>query len=152
MTPPVAGPADERGFPHYTLVGPTDVSHEHGMSAGTEEIVVRPAEPSDLEPLEKFIGPFVEARRILPRTTDELASLLPTAFVAELHGRIVGFAALEIYSRKLAELRSLAVAEEWQGQGIGSRLVKSCVALARERRIFEIITITSADRKFVSPG
>lgn len=111
-------------------------------------IVVRPARPDDLGPLEAFIDPFVEARRILPRTTDELEGLLPTSFVAESRGRIVGFAALEIYSKKLAELRSLAVADEWQGCGIGSRLVQACIGLATQRRIFEVMTITSVDEFF----
>ncbi len=116
--------------------------------AASEAVVIRPAEPCDLEAVEAFILPFVEARRILPRTTEELAGLLPTAFVAEAGGRIVGFAAVEIYSRKLAELRSLAVAEDWQGRGIGTKLVEACVRLARERRIFEVMTITSAEEFF----
>lgn len=119
------------------------------MSApATEAVVIRPAEPRDLEPLEEFIAPFVSAGRILPRTTDELAGLLPTSFVAEAGARIVGLAALEVYSRKLAELRSLAVAEDWQGRGIGTQLVHACLELARERRIFEVMTITSADDFF----
>jgi len=113
-----------------------------------DRVAVRPAEPTDLEPLEAFIAPFVSAGRILPRTTDELAGLLPTAFVAVAEGEIVGFAALEVYSRKLAELRSLAVSESWQGRGIGTRLVRACVGLALERRIFEVMTITSADEFF----
>lgn len=113
-----------------------------------DEIAVRPAQLADLEPLEMFIAPFVEARRILPRTTDELEGLLATSFVALNEGRIVGFAALEIYSKKLAELRSLAVADEWQGCGIGSRLVQACIDLAKERRIFEVMTITSVDQFF----
>jgi amino-acid N-acetyltransferase len=112
------------------------------------EIVVRPAQPADLEPLENFIEPFVAAKRILPRTTDELEGLLPTSFVAVAEGQIVGFVALEVYSRKLAELRSLAVHEAWQGRGIGSRLVRACLQLAEERRIFEVMTITSVDEFF----
>jgi amino-acid N-acetyltransferase len=123
------------------------------MPASTvDEIVVRPAQPADLEALEAFIDPFVEARRILPRTTDELEGLLPTSFVATVDDEIVGFVALEIYSKKLAELRSLAVAEHWQGQGIGTRLVAACLELARERRIFEVMTITSADEFFRRSG
>lgn len=117
-----------------------------------DPVVVRAAQPTDLEPLEAFIDPFVEAGRILPRTTDELAGLLPTSFIAVVKQSIVGFAALEIYSRKLAELRSLAVADEWQGRGIGRRLVTACVELAKERRIFEVMTITSADGFFLKCG
>jgi amino-acid N-acetyltransferase len=117
-----------------------------------DPVEVRAAAPTDLEPLEAFISPFVEARRILPRTTDELAGLLPTSFIAVVKKEIVGFAALEIYSRKMAELRSLAVADQWQGRGIGRRLVHACVHLARERGIFEVMTITSADEFFLKCG
>ncbi|MEZ6065992.1 MAG: GNAT family N-acetyltransferase [Planctomycetaceae bacterium] len=112
------------------------------------EVLVRPATLDDLESLEEFIAPFIRAGRLLPRTRDELENLMGTGFVAEVEGRIVGFAALEIYSRKLGELRSLAVGEAWQGQGIGRRLVEACLALARERRVFEVMTITSADDFF----
>jgi amino-acid N-acetyltransferase len=118
------------------------------MTAAAVDVVVRPSVGEDLEPLEDFIAPFIAARRLLPRTRDELENLLGTGFVAEADGRIVGFAALEVYSRKLAELRSLAVAEEWQGRGIGRRLVEACLNLARERRVFEVMTITSADEFF----
>jgi len=111
-------------------------------------VIERAAAPADFEPLEAFIAPFVEAKRILPRTSDELEGLLPTSFVALADGQIVGFVALEIYSKKLAELRTLTVAEHWQGQGIGTRLVRAALELAHERRIFEVMTITSADEFF----
>jgi amino-acid N-acetyltransferase len=113
---------------------------------------VRRAHADDAAALEQFLAPFVVGQRILPRTAEELNELLPTGFVAEYEGRIVGFVALEIYSRKLAELRSLCVAPELQGRGIGRKLVEECVALARERSIFEVMAITSQDDFFRSCG
>ncbi len=118
------------------------------MTSITTDIEIRATTEADLNGVEQFISPFVQARRILPRTTDELEQLLRTGFVAVADGQIVGFAALEIYSRKLAELRSLAVADEWQGRGVGRRLVRACVELAQERRVFEVMTITSTDEFF----
>ena len=106
----------------------------------------------DLDAVAQFLAPFVADRRILPRTAEELSVLLRTGFVAVSGGRVVGFAALEIYSRKLAELRSLCVAPELQGQGIGRRLVKRCLALARERLVFEVMAITSRDQFFRACG
>jgi amino-acid N-acetyltransferase len=117
-----------------------------------DPVLVRAARADDMPALEAFIAPFVDAGRILPRTADELAGLMPTAFIAQVEQEIVGFAALEIYSRKLAELRSLAVADAWQGRGIGRRLVQACVELARERRVFEVMSITSADDFFRKCG
>jgi N-acetylglutamate synthase-like GNAT family acetyltransferase len=113
---------------------------------------VRAAREKDLDAVSQFLAPFVADGRILPRTADELSHLLRTGFVAVSSGRVVGFVALEIYSRKLAELRSLCVAPEMQGRGIGRRLVERCLALARERLVFEVMAITSQDGFFRSCG
>lgn len=114
--------------------------------------VVRPAEVSDLPELEQLIADFVEANRLLPRTYDELQDLIPFGFVATQNGRLVGFAALEIYSSKLAEVRSLAVLPELQGKGLGKKLVQECIQLAKNRNVLEVMAITSADEFFRSCG
>ncbi len=116
------------------------------------EALVRPAEVQDVQPLEEFIRPFVESDRLLPRTTGELTSLIENGFVAELQGRIAGFAALEVYSPKLAEIRSLAVAPIHQGRGIGRRLVDACIARAKEHNILEVMAITATEDFFQRCG
>ena len=116
------------------------------------EALVRPAAVQDVQPLEDFIRPFVESDRLLPRTTGELTSLIENGFVAELQGRIAGFAALEVYSPKLAEIRSLAVAPIHQGRGIGRRLVDACIARAKEHNILEVMAITATEDFFQRCG
>ncbi len=113
---------------------------------------VRPATVQDVDNLQAFIQPFVERGRLLPRTQDELEDLTETGFLAELDGKIVGFAALEIYSAKLAELRSLAVSNDFQGRGIGKALVEACVGLAKQKRVFEVMAITSSEEFFQRCG
>lgn len=112
------------------------------------KIEIRPAQTADVDDLHRFITPFVAQGRLLPRTQDELAELIRTGFVAITDGAIVGFAALEIYSAKLAELRSLAVDPQHQGHGIGRRLVQACLDLARSRRVFEVMVVTSSEDFF----
>lgn len=114
--------------------------------------VIRGATTDDVALVEAFIQPFVDEGRLLPRTTDELHVLLPSGFIAFHEGQIVGFAALEVYSRKLAELRSLAVLDAFRGRGIGRRLVEACLRLAEERNVFEVMVITSEDRFFQGCG
>lgn len=99
-----------------------------------------------------FIRPFVAAGRLLERTIEELDQLIDDGFVADDAGRIVGFAALEIYSKKLAELRSLAVAEGYRGHGLGRRLVAACVERAREKNVLEVMAITSSEDFFQACG
>jgi len=106
----------------------------------------------DIEALSAFIAPFVADRRLLPRTSEEMGQLIKTGFVAEVDQQLVGFAALEIYSSKLAEIRSLAVSPIHQGMGIGKKLVNCCVELAREQNILEVMAITSTEDFFKGCG
>ena len=116
------------------------------------DVTVRPATRDDLPALAQLITEFVKAFRLLPRTQNELDDLIPFGFVACFGDRLVGFAALEIYSPKLAEVRSLAVVPEMQGNGLGKRLVQQCVELAQSRNVLEVMAITSADGFFQSCG
>ena len=113
---------------------------------------IRPARRDDLTAIDEFLRPFVEARQVLGRTTDEMTYLLTTSFVAEDEGRLVGFASLEIYSMKLAEVRSLAVDAGYRGGGVGQRLVEACVDLARSKGVYEVMAITAAEALFTRCG
>jgi amino-acid N-acetyltransferase len=113
---------------------------------------VRPTSADDCDRLETFIAPFVEQGRILPRTTDELRGLMQHGFVAEVEGEVVGFAALEVYSAKMGEIRSLSVAEPFRGRGVGRALIEACLDRARERNVFEVMVITSEDGFFQRCG
>jgi len=116
------------------------------------KLQIRPAEDVDREVIFTLIEHFVEQRSVLPRTLDELDELIPRGFVVQIDERVVGFAALEVYSRKLAEIRSLVVAQDVQGRGVGAMLVRACVERARERNIFEVMAISSSEFFFRSCG
>lgn len=116
------------------------------------EIIVRPLSLTDVEELSRFIEPFVREGRLLPRTQDELEDLVPNGFVAIAEGRIVGVAALEVYSKKLAELRSLAVAPEYRRMGVGRELVQKCVERATQLNVLEVMAVTSSEEFFKSCG
>jgi amino-acid N-acetyltransferase len=121
-------------------------------SESQASFIVRPATVADIDRLHRFIAPFVEQGWLLPRTQDELEDLTMDGFIAESASQIVGFAALEIYSPKLAELRSLAVATDQQGRGIGKALVNACIERAKQRRVFEVMAITSSEEFFQRCG
>ena len=116
------------------------------------DIRIQKAVTADLVELSDFILPFVQSGDLLPRTFDELEDLLETSFIARLDGVIVGCAALEIYNKKLCEIRSLAVDPTAQGLGIGKKLVEACVELAEREGIYEIMAISVAEDFFRSCG
>ena len=116
------------------------------------EVTIRRATISDVAELSEFIKPFVAQGRLLQRTTMELEILVANCFLAVYQGRVVGCAALEIYSDKLAELRSLAVDPNVRRMGIGHRLVDACVESAMQHNILEVMAITSSEEFFKSCG
>ena len=116
------------------------------------EITMRRATRDDIDLIIAFVEPFVEAGTLLRRTVEEIDEWLPNFFIAEAEGKIVGCAALEVYSKKLAEVRSLAVSPTVQGMGVGKMLVSACVELAREKNILEVMAISSNEQFFLSAG
>jgi amino-acid N-acetyltransferase len=118
----------------------------------TPEITLRQARLSDIDPIITFIEPFIQSGELLRRTYDEIAEWLPNFFIAEYDDQIVGCAALEVYSPKLAEVRSLAVSPHVRGLGVGKALVNACVELAREKRVLEVMAITGNEDFFKAIG
>jgi len=118
----------------------------------SESIHIRPVTIGEQEVVRALLHPYVEQKKLLRRTIDELETLLPNGFVAVADSQLVGFATLEIYSRKLAEIRALVVAKDHQGTGVGRLLVLACVERAREQGIMEVMAISSAEQFFHSCG
>ena len=117
-----------------------------------ECLVYQNATPDDATLIHKFLEPFVEARQLLPRSQTELLTLLSHGFIVRQGDRVAGFSALEIYSRKLAEVQCLAVAPEVQGQGVGRELIQKCVARAQQEGVLELLAVTASEQLFQSCG
>jgi N-acetylglutamate synthase-like GNAT family acetyltransferase len=117
-----------------------------------DNLVLRHARVDDVPQIAELTRPFVERRLLLRRTAADLRDLARNGFVVEDAGRVVGFAAVEFYSKKLAELQCLAVAEGYQGRGVGRRLVQACIDCAKEHKVLELMAITALDKFFMDCG
>jgi len=84
------------------------------------------------------------AQQNLPRVSSFL--------VAAAGNRIIGCCALQIYSKRLAEVRSLAVAPAFQKRGVASRLVELCKQRGRTRGVKELFAVTSQTAFFEQAG
>lgn len=116
------------------------------------EIRIREATPADVASLAAFLQPFFDDHKLLERPAEELQKLAEHGFVVERDGAMVGFAAIEVYSRKMAEIQCLAVAPDCQGQGLGKRLIGHCVERARLLDIHELMAITASEKPFTDCG
>jgi len=116
------------------------------------DVQIRQAALSDVPAISQFIRPFVDSGHLLPSTPTELEELIDNAFLAMQRDTIVGCAALQVYSKKLAEIRTLAIAPAVQKRGVGKQLVNACVERAVAHQVMEIMAITSAEKFFHNCG
>jgi amino-acid N-acetyltransferase len=99
-------------------------------SAGTEWTVgsrVERATVRDAEGIHRLVNFWAAQGEMLPRTLGETYGNLRDFFVVREGDRIVGCVALHIMWADLAEVRSLAVAEDRQSSGHGGALVRTCI-------------------------
>ena len=96
----------------------------------------------------RFLQSFIAQDQLLARTIEDVRNLISRGFIATHNDQIVGFAAVEVYSRKLAELQCLAVDATVQGNGVGQRLVELCVGEARKEGVLELMAITANEKIF----
>jgi amino-acid N-acetyltransferase len=105
------------------------------------DIVVDRARPEDAG----TIVALLKAEHLPP---DGLLDHLDTTFVARQNGQIVGSAALEVYVDG-ALLRSVAVASELRGRGVGRDLTEAALVAARDLRVPALYLLTTtADNYF----
>ena len=104
--------------------------------------MIRKATIDDPPAIMKLVNRFAEQGLMLPRALSEIYENLRDFFLYERDGRVLGCVALHVAWEGLGEIRSLAVVEEAQGQGIGRQLVEACVNEARQLRIRRLFALT----------
>ena len=107
---------------------------------------IRKANPKDFPAIRKLIRAFPE--KLLQNNLPPLKSF----FIATDGKYIVACCALEIYSKRLAEIRSLSVMREHQGKGVATALIARCLEEAKKKHVYEVLSITGAVSLFEKNG
>lgn len=92
---------------------------------------VEKARISDVVEMHKLINFFADRSEMLARPLSEIYENLRDFFVIRDGDRVIACAALHINWSDLAEIKSVAVSEDCQREGVGSRLIKACLKEAR---------------------
>lgn len=108
----------------------------------TERPVFRKPTLADVRAIQTLINRNANRQIMLPRSLHDVYELLRDFIVCEAAGQVVGVCALHVTWEDLGEIRSLAVEEAFQKRGIGSRLVKKCLAEARHLGMKKVFTLT----------
>ena len=106
----------------------------------------------DIASMQELVKGEVESGVILFRDENEMANTIRSYTLAKEDGKLVGFAALHIYSPLLAEVRSLIVKDGHRGKGIGGGIIKKLEEEAKNLGIAQILTLTYRREFFEKNG
>jgi amino-acid N-acetyltransferase len=105
-------------------------------------MLIEKAKITDVPSMHKIINFFAERGEMLPRPLSEIYENIRDYFVARSGGMTIGCAALHVNWSDLAEIRSVAVAEDYQRKGFGFKLVQACLKEAVEIGLPTIFCLT----------
>lgn len=116
-------------------------------------MIVRPADSGDVEAIFELLELYSASGIVLKRSKEDIAGYLKNFIVAVDNGSVCGCCAARDFGNNLLEVRSLVVAPECQGQGIGKKLVSFIIdRLDRERKSWRLFTLTLQVAFFQSLG
>lgn len=116
-------------------------------------MIIRHARIGDAQAICDLINGYAEEGRMLHRSLESVYDSLREFLVAvDDDDKVVGCVAVDIYWANLAEVCSLAVAEQQVGKGVGRKLIEAAVEDARKFDISRLFTLTYEHRFFENNG
>jgi len=115
------------------------------MSQAATNEIIRKARMDEVPQIHRLLSNYAGQGLLLPRSLSEIYDHFRDYLVVEdisKRGEIVAVCALGICWEDLAEIRSLAVAEDFQGKGYGSMLVEKCLEEAISLGVKKVFTLT----------
>jgi amino-acid N-acetyltransferase len=106
----------------------------------------------DAPQIHKLINHFADRGDMLARSLSEIYENIRDYFVVREGERVIACAALHVNWSDLAEVKSLAVAEESQQQRIGTQLVAACLKEAKEIGLSTVFCLTYQPNFFEKCG
>ena len=103
---------------------------------------IEKARISDVAQMHELINYFADKDEMLARSLSEIYENIRDYFVVRQGERVIACASLHVMWSDLAEIKSVAVAEGSQGQGIGDQLVETCLKEAKELGMPTVFCLT----------
>ena len=99
------------------------------------------AKLSDIPAMQILVASEVKDGIILNRSEDEVATNIRSYVLAKEGDKLLGYTALHIHSKRLAEIRSLIVDTSYRGQRIGQKMVQFSLDEARDLGVEEDVLV-----------
>lgn len=104
--------------------------------------MIRKATVEDVRKIQKLVNDHADKGEMLPRSLGDTCDNIRDFYLYEENGAILGCCALHVTWVDLAEIRSLAVVEEAQSKGIGTKLLDACLEDALQLAIKKVFALT----------
>ena len=115
-------------------------------------ITVRPARTSDVKAIRELVDSYAAPGQMLSKETVTLYESVQEFIVAESDGKLVGCGALHVLWEDLAEVRTVAVAQDFHKQGIGHQILNAIIERAHAIGVKRIFCLTFQTQFFGSIG
>ena len=113
---------------------------------------IREAKVRDAESICELVNHYAEQGKMLHRSLQSVYESLREFRVAEREGRLLGCVAVDIFWSDLAEIKSLAVADSFRGQGVGSALLVAGIDDAARYGVEKLFALTYEQGFFARHG
>lgn len=131
----------------------TDPAAPSTPAAPTLAYRVRPARPADVRGIRDLVQPYADERILLAKELVGYYEAIQEFQVAEAEdGTLIGCGALHVMWQDLAEIRTLAVARQWRGRGVGHALLEGLTARAEDLGLSRLFCLTFEVDFFAAHG
>jgi amino-acid N-acetyltransferase len=117
-----------------------------------EAFCIEKARISDAPRMHQLINYFADKGEMLHRPLSEIYENIRDYFVVRQDEKVVACVALHVAWEDLAEVKSMAVQEEWQERGLGMALALACLQEAKELGIPTVFCLTYKPAFFEKMG
>jgi len=114
--------------------------------------MIRPARIADVAEMTKLINAFAQKNLMLPRPVNKMYEQVRDFYVVEEDGLVVGCGAVHVLWYDLAEIRSVAVREDYQRRGYGRQLVEALIGDAKQLGVHEVFMLILPDGPMAKLG
>ncbi len=116
------------------------------------KLKLRKATIRDVKEIHALVNKFAKKDDMLPRSLNEIYENIRDYNVCVDEGKIVAAAALHVLWEDLAEVRSIAVARNYQSLGAGMKLLKCCLREAKTLGVKRVFALTYQPEFFKKYG
>jgi len=114
--------------------------------------LVEKADESDIAGIQRLLNHYAAMGDLLPRTKSDIIENLEHFRVIRRNQVVVACGSLEHFTDELAEVRSLMVAADIKGGGLGRKIVENLIETAKRRCVGRIMALTYVPQFFHKLG